>query len=92
MTTKDVGPIAKKIIAAGRKHQRRAVVDLATVRQARDEMREIIDRAKPSGDIGERFPGFAAYVYVTNWALGIVEAAQDLKDLWRHLDRIAKAD
>lgn len=87
-----IGPIARKIIAAGRKHQRHTVVDLATVRQARDEMRGIIDRSKPPSEIGAEFPGFAAYLYVTNWALGLVEAAQDLKDLWRHIDRIAKAE
>lgn len=29
---------------------------------------------------------------MTNWALGIVEAGQDVRELWRHLDRIAKAD
>jgi len=90
--TNEIGPIARKIIAAGRKHQRQTVVDLATVRQARDEMRGIIDQAKPPSDIGAEFPSFAAYIYVTNWALGIVEAAQDLKDLWRHVDRVAKAE
>jgi len=90
--TNEIGPIARKIIAAGRKHQRQTVVDLATVRRARDEMRGIIDQAKPPSDIGAELPSFAAYIYVTNWALGIVEAAQDLKDLWRHVDRVAKAE
>ena len=45
-----IGPIARKIIAAGRKHQRQTVVDLATVRRARDEMRGIIDRSKPPSE------------------------------------------
>jgi hypothetical protein len=90
--TNEIGPIARKIIAAGRKHQRQTVVDLTSVRQARDEMREILDRSKPPSEIGAEFPGFAAYIYVTNWALGVVEAAQDLKDLWRHVDRVAKAE
>lgn len=90
--TNETGPIARKIIAAGRKHQRQTVVDLAKLRQARDEMRGIIDRSKPPSEIGASFPGFAAYIYVTNWALGVVEAAQDLKNLWRHVDRVAKAE
>lgn len=92
MMTNEIGPIARKIIAAGRKHHRQHVVDLATVRVARDEMRGIIDRSKPTSDIGARYPGFAAYIYVTNWVLGVVEAAQDLRDLWRHVDRMAKAE
>jgi hypothetical protein len=92
MTSKEIGPIARKVIAAGRKHQRQQVVDLPTVRTARDEMQKIIDRAIPSSDIGAQYPGFAAYLYVTNWALGVVEATQDLKDLWRHIDRLAKAE
>jgi hypothetical protein len=92
MPLKDVGPIARKIIGAGRKRQREQVVDLSTVRTARGEMRRIIDRAIPSDDVGARYPGFAAYIYVTNWAVGIVEAAQDLRELWRHVDRIAKAE
>ena len=53
-----IGPIARKIIAAGRKHQRQAVGDLATARQARDEMRGIIDRSKPPSESGAEFPGF----------------------------------
>jgi hypothetical protein len=52
----------------------------------------IIDGAIPSSDIGDQYPGFAAYTYVTNWALGIVEAGQDVRELWRHVDRIAKAE
>jgi hypothetical protein len=88
----DIGPIARKIIAAGRKQQRQQLVDLSTVRGARDEMRRIIDEAIPSSDVGDEYPGVAAYVYVTNWALGVVEAAQDMRELWRHVDRIAKAD
>jgi hypothetical protein len=88
----ELGPIARKIIGAGRKHQQQQVVDLATVRAARDEMPGIIDRSKPTSDIGSAFPGFAAYIYVTNWALGVVEAAQELRDLWRHVDRMAKAE
>lgn len=91
-TASDIGPIARKIIAAGRKQQRQQVFELSTARQARDEMRRIIDDAIPSSDIGDEYPGFAAYIYVTNWALGIVEAAQDVRELWRHVDRIAKAD
>ncbi len=92
MTPKDVGPLARKIIAAGQKQQRQKVVDLSTVRKTRDEMEQIISRAIPSGDVGAKHPGFAAYIYVTNWVLGVVEAAQDLRDLWRHVDRIAKAE
>jgi len=90
--TNDIGPIARKIIAAGRKHQKQQLVDLATVRAARDEMRGIIDRSKPTSDIGVKYPGFAAYIYVMNWVLGLVEAAQDLPELWRHVDRMAKAE
>lgn len=48
-------------------------------------MHRIIDEAIPSSDVGEQIPGFAAYVYVTNWALGVVEAAQDMRELWRTL-------
>ena len=92
MTANDIGPIARKIIAAGRKQQRQQLVDLQAVRGARDQMRRIIDEAIPASDVGEQYPGFAAYIYVTNWALGLVEAAQDMKELWRHVDRIAKAD
>jgi hypothetical protein len=33
MTMKEMGPIARKIIAAGSKHRRQSVLDLATVRQ-----------------------------------------------------------
>ena len=91
-TANDIGPIARKIIAAGRKQQRQQVVDLQAIRGPRDEMRRIIDEAIPSSDVGEQCPGFAAYLYVTNWALGVVEAAQDIRELWRHVDRIAKAD
>ena len=91
-TANDIGLIARKIIAAGRKQQRQQVVDLQAIRGARDEMRRIIDEAIPSSDVGEQCPGFAAYLYVTNWALGVVEAAQDMRELWRHVDRIAKAD
>ncbi len=81
MAQKEIGPIARKIIAAGRKQQRQQVVDLSTVRQARDEMRRIIDKAVPTSEVGETFPGFTAYIYVTNWALGLVEAAQDVREL-----------
>lgn len=88
----DIGPIARKIIAAGRKQQRQHVVDLQAVRGARDDMRRIIDEAIPSSDVGDEYPGFAAYVYVMNWALGVVETSQDMRELWRHVDRIAKAD
>ncbi len=91
MSQKD-GPIARKIIAAGRKQHRQQVVDLSTLRQARDEMRRIIDQSFPPSEIGETFPGFAAYIYVTNWVLGLVEAAQDVRELGRHVDRMAKAE
>lgn len=43
MTANDIGPIARKIIAAGRKQQRQQIVDLQVARRARDEMRRIID-------------------------------------------------
>lgn len=92
MTANDIGPIARKIIAAGRKQQGQQVVDLQAVRGARDEMRRIIDEAIPSSDVGDQAPGFAAYVYVTNWVTGVVEVGQDVRELWRHVDRIAKAD
>jgi len=91
-TTNNIGPIARKIIAVGRKHQRQQVVDLSAVRSARDQMREIIDRATPSNDIGDEYPGFAAYLYVTNWVIGLLEAGQDVRELARHLDRIARAE
>ena len=87
-----MGPIATKILAAGRKHQRQQVVDLAMVSEARDRMRDIVDGAKPVSDVAARFPGFAAYIYVTNWALGVVEAAQGMKELARHMDRVAKTE
>lgn len=89
ITSNDIGPIARKIIAAGRKQQRQQVIDLQAVRGARDEMRRIIDQAIPSSDAGDQYPGFAAYVYVTNWALGIVEAGQDVRELWRRAEKLA---
>jgi len=92
VTTHEIGPIAKKLIAAGRKHQRQQVVNLAAVRNARDQMRQIIDRAKPEEDIGTEYPGFAAYMYVTNWVLGLVEAVQDARELGRFMERIAQAE
>lgn len=55
-------------------------------------MRKIIDRAIPPDDVGTQYPGFAAYIYVTNWVSGVVEAAQDLRELWRHIDRIAASE
>lgn len=90
--TTDLGPIARKIIAAGRKQQRHQVVDLAAVRSARDRMREIIDRAVPSSDIAGEHPGFTAYAYVTNWVVGLIEAGQDVRELGRHVGRIASAE
>jgi len=58
MTANDIGPIARKIIAAGRKQQGQQVVDPQAVRGARDEMRRIIDEAIPSSDVGDQAPGF----------------------------------
>jgi len=86
-----VGPIARRILDALAR-PRAKVVALAAVRQGRDEMRRIIDNAIPSDDGGALHPGFAGYLYVTNWALGVVEAIQDLPELARHVDRIAKAE
>jgi len=87
-----VGPIARKILDVLARPRQGKVVALAAVRQGRDEMRRIIDEAIPSEEGGALHPGFAAYLYVTNWALGVVEAIQDLPELARHIDRIAKAE
>ena len=86
------GPIARKILAAVRKVQRQEIIDPATARTACDEMRRILDEAEPSADGGDLPPGFAAYIFVTNWALGLVEAMQVLPELGRFMDRIAKAE
>jgi hypothetical protein len=89
---KAIGPIARKVLDALARAKKQKVVALAAVRQGRDEMRRIIDEAIPSEAHGALHVGFAAYIYVTNWALGLVEAVQDLPELRRHIDRIAKAE
>ena len=87
-----VGPIARKILQSLVRARDTKVVALEAAREARDEMRRIFQHAIPSDEGGALHPGFAAYLYVTNWALGVVEAIQDLPELARHVERIAKAE
>jgi hypothetical protein len=89
---KAIGPIARKILEGLVRAKQQKVVALADIRKGRDEMRRIIEQAIPSESHGTLHPGFAAYLYVTNWASGLAEAMQDLPELRRHFDRIAKAE
>ncbi len=55
-------------------------------------MERIFREAVPSPDAHVKSPAFAAYTYVTNWALGLVEALQEVHELRRFMDRMAKAE
>ena len=85
MTTSAAGPIAKKILHQVSKLKAQRVVDLAARRQGRDEMARIFREAVPSDDARAEEPAFAAYTYVTNWAL-----LTDLKLILRTLPAVAR--
>jgi len=92
MMPSTAGPIAKKVLRQVAKQQQQKAIDLAARRQGRDEMQRIIREAIPSTEASDQSPAFAAYVYVTNWALGLVETIQEMPELRRFMARIAKAE
>ncbi len=91
-STHATGPIARKILNSVQKLKKKTVVDLAVYRQGRDEMEQLFREAVPSHDAGVQSPSFAAYTYVTNWAIGLVEALQELPELRRFMERMEKAE
>ncbi len=86
------GPIARKIVNALSKPQKQKLVDLAIRRKGADEMERIHREAVASDDARNESPSFAAYTNVTNWALALVEAIQEMPELRRFMDRIQKAE
>ncbi len=92
MMRTEAGPIATRILRQVDKQRRRTVVDLAQLRNARARVKRTLDEAVPPPEAYDKSPGFAAYAYVTNWALGVVEAIQDMSALGRFMDRIARAE
>ncbi len=83
-------PIASKLIAALDKHRKQKVVDLDAWKTGVEQARGVIEGMRPSGD--DLSPGFAAYIAVSNWALGLVETIQGLPELRRFIDRIERAE
>jgi hypothetical protein len=86
------GPIAQKIIASIEKLKRQKVIDLPAWRKGEEDARRVWEGATPSSRATAEMPAFAVYSHVMNWAIGLIEAVQDLPALARFVDRIAKAE
>jgi hypothetical protein len=69
-----------------------AVRDLASWRKGFEEMQRVSREAIPPDELVVRSPVFAAYTYVTNWALGLVEVIQGMPELHEFVDRIQQAE
>ncbi len=76
MAKPTTGPIARKLSASLSRVEKAKVVDIGAWNTD--------DRGLP--------PGFAAYSSVTNWAMGIVEAFQNIRELCKFYDRIQNAE
>lgn len=92
MPAPTAGPIARKIVIALGKLGTQKAVDLAIRRKGTDEMERIHREAVASEGARDESPSFAAYTNVTNWALALVEAIQEMPELRRFMDRIQKAE
>ena len=86
------GPIARKVVAELRKAKRRKVVDLEQWRDAEQTAKEVLQGALPPQGGEDLPPAFAAYSYVTNFAVGLLEILQELPQLRRFIERIEEAE
>lgn len=90
--SKPLGPIAKKVVAAVKRTQRRKIVNLAEARQAADEAARIA-RGDPGPEALRSLPpAFAVCMSVTNWLMGVLETAQELPELKRLVEPIAELE
>ncbi len=92
MSAPAVGPIARKILTSIHELENQKVVDLAARRQGQHETERIFRETFPSDDCSATAPAFAPYAFVTNWALGLVEAMQEMPELRGFMERIQRAE
>lgn len=84
--------IAKKVVAAVKRTQRRKVVNIAEARHAAEEAARIAQGQPAPEELGALPPAFAACMAVTNWLMGVVESAQELPELERLIDPLAELE
>jgi hypothetical protein len=85
-------PIAGKIISTLLSLKAGKVVDLAAWRRGMAEAKRLGDTSRPSAEAEAVSTAFAAYAFVTNWVMGLVEVVQELPELRPLLDRVEKAE
>lgn len=91
-TSAAAGPMARRVIASLEKKKKRKIDELAPPRASRTAMERICRQAGPPGVARAGGPAFEAYSGVTNWAASLLEAIQDLPEVGRLVERIARAE
>ncbi|MBI5479079.1 MAG: hypothetical protein HY906_09495 [Deltaproteobacteria bacterium] len=85
-------PIARKVISSLFSLKAGRVVNLAAWRKGMAEAKRLGDTSRPSAEAEAVSRVFAAYTFVTNWVMGLLEVIQELPELGPCVDRIQKAE
>ncbi len=87
-----LGPIARKLVAAVMRTQRKKIVSIAEARQAADEAARIAQGNPGPEALRGLPPAFAVCMAVTNWLMGAVETAQELPEVERLLEQVPELE